>query len=176
MVPKHLSDCLSRNVIQHDSYRMEAEFQCQCGSKVFSWYTVGAVCVGDPLHRPSSVVKDGVPHFRIENECVVCNHRNLVFDAHYHGWNGYICRNQAYASAPRTAMILWKCPICSATRQEGKLGIASEGIDDFKEFLKDVGDRFKLDDWVDAFGWIHISLTCEKCCTHIPGWVDYETM
>jgi hypothetical protein len=56
------------------------------------------------------------------------------------------------------------------------LGIASEGLAHFMDFLKDFGDRFKPEDWVDAFGWFQISLHCLSCQTSYPEWVDYETM
>jgi hypothetical protein len=176
MFPRHLAECLSKNAIQHDEFRAETDFECRCASKVFRWYTVGRVVEGDPMHRPRGIDLNGIPFFRIESECLHCKRKYFVFDDHYHGWNGFICRRERWAGAPRPEMHLWHCPRCKIAGQSGRLGIASEGYNDFAECLRDFGYNFKQEDWVDAFGWFYVSLTCQGCQTHTPGWVDYETM
>ncbi|VTR98670.1 Uncharacterized protein OS=Aneurinibacillus aneurinilyticus ATCC 12856 GN=HMPREF0083_00370 PE=4 SV=1 [Tuwongella immobilis] len=176
MLPRHLVNCLSHNVNRLDDFRFETDFICRCGSTLFRWYTVGRYGESDPFRRPLSILIEGKPCFRIENECIKCNHRCLVFDSQIHGWNGFICRNEHLARISRPTLDLWKCTVCFAAGQSARIGIASEGESDFNEFLQSFGDRFNPDDWVDAFGWIHISLRCPDCKTDIPGWVDYETM
>ena len=48
----------------------------------------------------------------------------------------------------------------SISLSEGKFTF--EGEDFVDECLSD-DDSFSFEDWVDAFEWISVSLTCEKC-------------
>ena len=54
--------------------------------------------------------------------------------------------------------------------------ISSQGKEDFKEECLSNNDAFTLQDWVNAFEWITISLSCKKCGLSDKEWLNLETM
>ena len=45
-----------------------------------------------------------------------------------------------------------------------------------KVICSSTDDSFSVEDWVDAFEWISISLICENCGEVSEEWLDTETM
>ncbi len=70
----------------------------------------------------------------------------------------------------------YHCSNCKEDSYKVIVRIASQGKEDFVDECLSNDDSFSLEDWVDAFEWINISLTCENCGEISKEWLDAETM
>lgn len=70
----------------------------------------------------------------------------------------------------------YHCSKCKEDSHKVIVHIASQGMQDFVDECLSNDGSFSQEGWVDAFEWISISLTCEKCGLISKEWVDLETM
>jgi hypothetical protein len=175
-VPHHLRHLVPLASLVCHEFSFEAPLRCECASRTFQWFTQNKFLGPDQANRPADLVVNGIPYFRIECVCAACFRRSLVFDAHLHGWNGFVCRDNSLATMTRPELVKWFCHSCKSDEFLGRVGVASEGPDDFHASNLRSGLRLQQEDWVDAFGWIRIGLTCQSCSLDLPHWVDYEAM
>jgi hypothetical protein len=133
----------------------------------------GATTAHNDSVIPVTLEKDGHFFFRIEATCTRCRARHLLFDAYFHGWDGYVCHDEAKASLLRPDLTPWTCLNCGATPHAARITIQTEGQADFVE---NTNGEFPADRWPDGFGWFSMSIACESCQLKTDTWVDYETM
>jgi len=152
---------------------LEANVRCTCGSESFELLYPGATTPHNDSVIPVDLEKGGHFFFRIEAVCKRCCACHLLFDADFHGWNGYICHDDTQASLPRPPLMAWTCLRCAATPHVARILIQTEGQADFVE---NTNGEFPPDRWPDGFGWFSMSIACESCQFKTDTWVDYETM
>jgi len=105
-----------------------------------------------------------------------CIKEFLIFDDSKHGWNGFVCHDGV--TAPDNELKPWGCLKCTGDIHSVKICIMSQGKQDFIEEVGIVNEEseFSENDWVEAFEWITIGLTCFGCGYGDKKWIDYETM
>jgi hypothetical protein len=172
-VPTHLQGLVVPLDGVVDEAELDASVRCPCGGESFELLYPGDTTEHDGSTIPVTAERDGKFFFRIEAQCVRCRRTLLLFDADFHGWNGYVCCNSAQASLPRPALKAWNCLKCGATSHSVRVTICGEGKADFVE---NAGDEFPPERWVDGFGWFYLSIACDSCRLATGQWVDYETM
>lgn len=106
-------------------------------------------------------------------KCPICLKEYLLFDANFHGWDGWICHDEEAASEERPEVYPLECEECSNNVHEVVVIIDSQGKEDFME---EAGDDFDIERWQDAFEWITIDIRCNKCGKVTKELVSYETM
>ncbi|SCW65806.1 Ribosomal protein L9, N-terminal domain [Paenibacillus tianmuensis] len=172
-IPKHLNDILIPMGTDNNENRVDGVVRCLCGCETFSVSVYGDkegqdIYVGEYNNDSALMIKA---------ECTECHKTHLIFDLSKHGWNGFVCHDGV--TVPDDELFPWPCKKCSSDVHHIKLTIISEGKEDYVDNLgDDIGDgkEFSEDDWVEAFGWITISLTCSHCGFNDERWIDYETM
>lgn len=106
--------------------------------------------------------------------CKKCKTEFVLFDSGKHGWNGFVCGDDFLDREVPFEKHL--CSKCAEDIFSVVVRISSQGKKDFKEECLSNDDSFTLDDWVNAFEWITISLFCKKCGLTNKEWLDMETM
>ena len=172
-VPTHLQGLVVPPDGNLDEEPLEATVRCTCGGESFEMLVVDAIAEIDGVKIPVTAKRDGAFFFRLEAKCLKCVRQHLLFDADFHGWNGYVCHEAAQASLPRPPLVPWSCVDCGAKCHAASIRIYSEGQSDFVE---NAGDDFPAERWMDGFGWFYASITCDNCKKQSDDWVDYETM
>ena len=104
----------------------------------------------------------------------MCKKEFVLFDSGKHGWNGFVCGDDFLDREKPLKQIL--CSKCRKKVFGITLHISSQGKEDFAEECMSYDDAFSLDDWVNAFEWITISLSCAECGHSDKNWLDLETM
>lgn len=154
-IPRHLQEYLIPKGDKNTEYEVTGDIRCSCGGHRFE------VWESNDRHIVQLICKE-------------CGHEILVLDASKHGWDGFVCHNDFLDhSLPLQKYI---CPDCGADAFEVAVFISSQGKQDFLEECVSHDDSFTLDDWVDGFEWITISLSCQNCDYNESDWVDLETM
>lgn len=170
-IPKHLESILQPFDNSNEN-EVTGKITCSCGSERFKIKIVG----DDSFFDIEKVIKvqEILEHFYliVYVECIKCSKNHLIFDKDFHGWNGFICEI-ASKHLKRPKLKDWNCPKCKNSNHSVSLTIQSEGKDDFKE---EAGDEFDKDDWVEAFSWITINLSCKSCNEINEEWISNETM
>lgn len=106
--------------------------------------------------------------------CRQCGQEILLLDNGKHGWNGFVSKEDFLdRDIPMKKFV---CSKCSEDDFGVIVQISSQGKMDFLEECVVNDDSFSVEDWVDAFEWITISLSCQKCRWEDKKWVDLETM
>ena len=106
--------------------------------------------------------------------CKKCKKEFVLFDSGKHGWNGFVCGDDFLDREMPFEQFF--CSECGKNTFSITIHISSPGKEDFEEECLSNDDSFTLEDWVNAFDWITISLTCEKCGLTDKEWLDFETM
>lgn len=154
-IPTHMQSILFPVGSNNREFEVTGKIKCPCGSEVFEvWES-----------NDRQIVKV---------VCEQCKKEFVVFDSGKHGWNGFVCEDDFLDRD-----LPFKQYLCSKCNKEFfgvTVHISSQGKDDFKEECLSNDDSFTLEDWVNAFDWITISLSCEKCRLVCEGWLDFETM
>ena len=98
----------------------------------------------------------------------------VIFDSGKHGWNGFVCGDDFLnRELPYNK---YHCSNCKEDCFKVLVHISSQGKEDFIDECLSTDDSFSVEDWVDAFEWISISLICENCGELSKEWLDAETM
>ena len=162
-IPSHLKNILIPNKQKSTHLKVIGELRCACENTVFYVKTL---------------VEDGAANGSyIKTVCSKCGYEYLIFDSRAHGWDGYIGRDLDERLLDAQAKVFC-CGKCNSNRFNLKITISSQGREDFIGELKDEIDKglFAKEDWVNAFEWIKIDITCLGCGKKYPNFVDYETM
>ncbi len=154
-IPTHLQQFLIPVGDGNSKYKVTGKIQCSCGNEKFE------------------VWESNERHI-IKLVCKQCGQKILLFDAGKHGWNGFVCNNDFL---DRTLPFQkYNCPKCNKDDFNIIVYISSQGKQDFLDECISNDDSFSLDDWVNGFEWITISLSCVGCSFEKEDWVDLETM
>jgi len=162
-IPTHIKNILIPDKKNSTHLKVIGELRCTCKSKVF--YTKTPV--------ENSIVDGSY----VKVACCNCYQEYLVFDSHAHGWDGYICRY--LPERPSELQIInFRCDDCNSIKFNIKVIISSQGLNDFvSELAEEIKNgKFVKEDWVNAFEWISMDLTCLGCGKEYPQFIDYETM
>lgn len=171
MFPKHLQNIIDPNTtyLQEDSL-LHGELCCTCGEKKFS------VQIFALAQENNVLVKEyeGQYALYIVMRCAKCGKEWVIFDYTKHGYNALVSKNEVQISDKLIEE--WYCPECRENLFTVKITIE---LEDQEQFVEDVviGEYSDMsaDDYIEAFGWIIIDLTCENCSHEMKGWVDLET-
>jgi hypothetical protein len=172
-IPKHLENILIPFGKDNNEYQVIGHIQCNCGSKEFKIRFVGDS--SEYLEEKVIKVMSINDHYFliVKATCKKCNKEHLLFDADIHGWNGFICHDEDESKAERLNEKEWNCPDCNDNAFFIEIKINSQGKQDFVE---EAGEEYNPNDWINAFEWITINLTCSKCKKENKEWISYETM
>jgi hypothetical protein len=122
---------------------------------------------------PCTAEVEGHYFFLLRADCPKCNALHLLFDSHFHGWDGFICHDKEKAALPRPELKAWRCLGCGGEEHKLVMKFTGESLEDFEE---NAGEEFGPESWPDAFGWITVDTTCVECGKRTEGLVSYETM
>jgi hypothetical protein len=172
-IPKHLKNILVP-IRKNNENSFSGFLKCKCGNDLdFKILYPGETKVykNDII----TVVKEynNNFYFIIKVICLKCNENYLLFDNNLHGWDGFVCHDYNKPIYPDSELQLWKCTNCNSYNHNLIISINSQGKQDF---IDEAGSDFNVDDWVEAFDWITISIKCNNCKKEIKEWVSYETM
>ncbi len=147
--------------------------QCPCGCTEHRLMYPGQTHEYRGATRPCTAEVHGEFFFIVKAVCEECKAEHLVFDKHFHGWDGLMCHDERESQLPRPPLVPWECLSCHSLSHEILIRIALVPKDDFIE--QSYGE-FGEERWPDAFEWIWISIECCRCGLKTEDWVDYETM
>ncbi|MDE7423430.1 MAG: hypothetical protein K2N51_07020 [Lachnospiraceae bacterium] len=154
-IPTHLQQYFIPIGDKNSEYEVTGTIQCSCGSEKFQ------IWESDECHI-------------IKGVCNQCGQEILLFDAGKHGWNGFVCNDDF---VDRTLPFRrYNCPKCNRDIYSITIYISSQGKEDFLEECVSNDNSFSIDDWIDGFEWIEISLSCGECDFIEKDWVSFETM
>jgi hypothetical protein len=172
-VPSHLQGIVVPLDDVIDEEALSARIHCPCGEETFKLLYPGQTHEYERELVPCTAEINGKFFFVLKSQCAGCKREHLLFDADFHGWDGFICHDSAQAALARPPLVAWKCQKCGDTRHTGVIRIQTQGKDDF---ISEAGDEFDVNRWPDAFGWFSLDLTCSECGKKSPELVSYETM
>lgn len=170
-VPRHLEEIFLADADQETDYGLEGRLECTCGCGKFRLKTYGLVhedgCLGVARYEEGYALA-------IQAECRECKKIWPVFDMSRHGYNGYVCREGV--EVPDSKLRTYHCPKCG--KEEFLVEISLE-LEDREQFVEEVvayePDVYSEEDYVDAFDWIIIPVTCAGCGHRVKDWVNFET-
>lgn len=179
--PTHLKECtepLTKEDISenkcigkydiNDENQYVAKVKCECGNDVFEIYTLGISNGGEPCTEEFN----GNYFFVVKVNCTSCERKYLLFDAGFHGWDGWICHDDKKAQLPMPTLAKWICRNCSGTKHSLVIMISSQGEADF---IEQMGEDFDVNRWQDAFDWFTLDIKCDECGHETVDFVSYET-
>ncbi len=154
-VPTHLKDIFSPVGNDNNEFEVTGEIKCSCGNEYFE-------------------IWESNEQLMVKILCKQCKKEYVIFDSGKHGWNGFVCGDDFLnRELPYNK---YHCSNCKEDCFKVLVHISSQGKEDFIDECLSTDDSFSIEDWVDAFEWISISLTCENCGELSKEWLDAETM
>lgn len=154
-IPSHLVNCLFPIGQDNTEYHVTGIIKCECGNELFQ------VCESNEKQLVKLI-------------CCECGKEIKLFDAGKDGWNGFVCKMDFIdRNMPFNKVI---CSECNSSLHNVITTINSQGKQDFYDECVSNDDSFSMDDWVNGFEWIQISLKCDSCQKSEEQWVDLETM
>lgn len=179
-IPTHLAGWLVSDPKRSDPKRLVGSLRCPCGGHSFELlYAAEKVENSEPRIKHladaflRTLEKDGNYFFRLSARCTECSRELVVFDADFHGWNGYVCGTDEQRSVPRPANAAWTCLHCGGAQHAISLMIDGE---DRKTSLEEGEGVLTKDNWFNAFGWLTVDVTCTACGNGPSSIVSYEAM
>jgi hypothetical protein len=172
-VPTHLRGLVTPADETLDEEALHARIRCLCGEDKFELLYPGQTQVHEGNTIPCTAQIGDRFFFLLKFRCAACSTEHLLFDADFHGWDGFVCHDPEQAAQERPALIPWKCQDCGEQRHSGVVHIQTQGKQDF---IDEAGGDFDADRWPDAFGWFSLDLDCAGCGTHSEELISYETM
>lgn len=154
-IPKHLQEYFTPIGDNNSEYEVTGTITCSCGADEFE-------------------VWESIKRHIIKLVCHHCGKELLIFDESKHGWNGFVCHDDFLDHT--LPLCKYICPNCRDDSFHVTVQITSQGIQDFLEECITFDDSFSLDDWVDGFESISVSLSCKTCRTTDDNWGIFETM
>ncbi len=154
-IPTHLQPFLTIIGEENSEYEVTGEIHCSCNCEQFE------VWESNDRHIVKLI-------------CKQCGEEIIILDSGKHGWDGFVCKNDFLE---RTLPYKkYSCPDCEQDVFKILVWISSQGKQDFLDECISNDDSFSLEDWVDGFEWIRISVFCTACSFEEEDWVDLETM
>ena len=166
-VPRHLRALLRIDTKHSNAAHIGGTVVCKCGCERFGI-----------LHNADAPYDDSLPYgahpgMKIKGICADCGAAHLLLDAAVHGYDGFVCHD--YKSALDSSLTPLQCGKCGAGTFGIRLDIEAEDREQFiAECVSDAPDEFVPEDYVDAFGWITVTVTCDACHRK-DTWIDLET-
>ena len=161
-IPAHIKEVFRAAKGSNSELEVSGEIICSCGKDRFI----------------VTVFRDdgNIDGSYLSAQCSECNKEFLIFDSNIHGWDGFVCKLQIERDENEKPA-LWKCEKCGGNGFRLHLKLSSRGKQDFVDSTKDeiANGVFNEDDWVNAFDWIIIDITCAHCGYHTSGFIDCET-
>ena len=170
--PKHLAQILNRDSANEDA-DIVGQIRCGCGSDVLVPLYVGARNETALRHYLQVVEIDKNWFLRLGCLCPKCGIESLIFDDHFHGWNGFVCAEEDVRTLPRPPFERWRCQKCRSFNHRIATTIQT---DDMETAIEEGGDLITEANWFEAFGWITLDVTCADCGFGPSRIIDYETM
>ena len=171
-LPTHLWGCVVPDDQEASEADLKGQVRCPCGSARFHLLYPGQTCKQDGQSFPCTIEVGGRYFFLVKAECATCNKEYLLFDADYHGWDGFVCHDSEQASFPRPLLTVWRCRACGYSEHRASVQIETQGKDDF---ATETAGLFADELWPDAFTWFGMAITCCGCGCETEQWVSYET-
>lgn len=179
-IPTHLTGWLAPDLKRSNPTRLAGCLRCPCGGKKLELrYVAEKVVNCEPRIKHladaflRTLTSDSYFFFRISVKCVQCSRELVMFDADFHGWNGYVCSSEEQRSLPRPPNAIWTCLKCGAGQHSISLTIEGE---DQQTALEEGEGILTRRDWFNAFGWITVDVTCTACGTGPLSITSYEAM
>ena len=169
-IPNHLKNILTPTGEFNCENEVIGKIVCPCGTDIFQIKYVGDHKMFEHLKAVTSIEKEDHFYLIVKVNCCNCSKEHLIFDNDLHGWDGFLTGMKTEFTPASTTL---KCYNCEHENHSIFITINSQGKDDF---LEETGDEFKDDDWKEAFEWIRISTSCEKCNFENIEWISQETM
>lgn len=154
-IPTHLQSILFPLGDNNSECEVTGIIKCHCGSECFE-------------------ISESNERQMLKIVCNKCKNEFVLFDSGKHGWNGFVCRNDFLDREIPLEKVC--CSKCGESNFRITLHISSQGKEDFAEECLANGDSFSQEDWVNAFDWITISLSCIKCRHSEKNRLDFEAM
>lgn len=171
-VPSHLIDYIAPGQVTVSPERSYAELRCTCGARRFELLYPGQTHKYRKEVIPCSAEFDGTFFFLIKSRCTQCRNERLLFDSHFHGWDGFVCHDAKQAAIPRPELVVWKCLKCSATEHEASVRFEAMNRE---EFVEATAGKLDAARWPDAFSWFSMRIKCVGCGKDTAEWIEYET-
>ena len=168
-IPNHLKHVFIINKNQSNKHSLEGNIKCFCGSNNIK---LNIFACDYKSHLTVKEYKNNFG-FRINAECNDCNKKFDIIDMSKHGYNGFICNNGIRVE--ENDLNKYICHKCKNDIFNIELGIETADKEEFIEDIVSEYDEFEPEDYVDAFDWICISITCTNCNEKIEDWVSFET-
>src|SRR4051812_20623501 len=156
-VPSHRGGFVRPKDSAVDETALDAEVVCRCGSRRFDLLYPGQTHEYRGEQIPCTAQINHHFFFIIKARCTACGRDHLLFDKDFHGWNGFVCHDEAQASLPRPPLVPWECLSCGKTEHEASVQIQTQGREGFVEEAEGELDE---DRWPDGFGWFSMSISC----------------
>lgn len=170
LLPVYLRSCTVPDVKRSKDGTVFGKIRCVCGCdemkiRIFAQDSGKYLCVAD-YH--------GDTGFRVDAVCVACGKDYLLIDAAKYGYDGYVCHEGT--PVEDADLLSYRCHKCGEDRFQAEIGIETEAPEQFmEEVVEDAPDQYRPENFVNAFGWFNLSLTCSHCGKKLKNWIDLET-
>lgn len=159
LIPTHLQSIYHLDMDKSESDFLTGRIKCTCG------------CVSFRMVHNND--EDREHSLMLKLICTDCEKEWLLLDEATQGYGGFVCHDGE--TAPESKLHDYVCPTCGKNHAAVQVEIEPEDYEQFQEeIVEEYPDEFKPSDFVDAFGWITVSLHCTECGTRENGWVDLE--
>ncbi len=171
--PSHLIDCTIPTPDRADDHQYAGHVQCKCGSDSFELYHTGGTHEWDGETIPCVTAIGDEFYLRVVARCTGCGIDLLILDMDFHGWNGFVCREESKTKRPRPPLTRWPCRACGALVYNADVVVSGE---DKETAIGESDGLLDESNWHEGFRWIDIHLHCTACGDDHKSWVSYETM
>jgi hypothetical protein len=171
--PTHLNGWILPSSDTIDEENFSGRVLCPCGCEEIQLYYPGQTQEYKGQEVPCTAEINGKFFFLVKAKCSACGNEKILFDADFHGWDGYVCHDSGQADLPRPDLITWNCQSCNSSIHNVQINIETQGKQDF---IDETDGEFPEDRWVDGFSWIDFDIKCKECGAATKQWVSYETM
>lgn len=172
--PQHLRACTVPSPAKAGQHQYAGDVRCRCGCDTFEMWHAGATHEVRGTIIPCTAQIDGAFFFRIVAKCTDCGAEHLLFDKDFHGWDGFVCRDELRGHLhPRPPLVAWQCDACGEATHKADVVVVDE---DKEDAIEESGGLLNDANWQEGFGWICIDLCCAACGHRHQPWVSYETM
>ena len=155
-IPTHLKNTFEIDENESNNYAISGKIVCNCGCNKFKIY-----------HNMNREYNHSVPYSEQEGlkiliRCIECEKEHLLFDQATQGHDGFVCHD--LVSANNDHLELFQCGSCMSEAFIIKVDFEAEDLEQFiEECVTEFPEEFSPEDYVDAFNWIVITLTCNEC-------------
>jgi len=165
-VPNHLKSILKVDEDLSDMHDLDGKIVCTCGCQKFRIMHNNDRKYDDSLNYRE---QDGL---KINAICSKCGKKHLLFDEATQGYGGFVCHD--HKTADDKTLTGLKCKKCGADMFSVMIGIEAEDKEQFiEECVTEYPDEFSLEDFIDSFDWITITVRCESC-GNVDEWISLE--